>query len=237
MVLQSARLAAGQMLEPGFRAVLWKSLGLTVLLLAGLWLGLEALVSGLLAPLLGNWPWLTTALAWMAGAGLFVGAIFLIVPVAAIFAGVFLDDVAAAVEARHYAGEVPGKPLPAMASLLLSLKFLFVVAGANLLALLLVLLPGVNVAVFFLVNGYLLGREYFQFAAMRFRGEAEANALRRANRLNVFLAGLLIVGLAAVPLVNLATPVFAAALMTHLHKRLGGSPPPRREPASQRPAA
>jgi CysZ protein len=237
MVLQSARLAASQMLEPGFRRVLWKSLGLTVLLLAGLWLGLEALVSGLLAPLLGGWPWVTTALAWMAGAGLFVGAIFLIAPVTALFAGLFLDDVAQAVEQRHYGGDRPGAAMAILPSLVLSLKFLLVVAGANLLALLLVLLPGVNFAVFFLVNGYLLGREYFQFAALRFRAEREANDLRRANRLAVFLAGLLIAGFMAVPLVNLATPVFAAALMVHLHKLLSRSHPLDSAPAAQRMAA
>ena len=82
----------------------------------------------------------------------------------------------------------------------------------------LLLVPGVNIAAFFLVNGYLLGREYFEFAAMRFREEAEAKALRRRNFGTVFLAGLVIAAFLAVPILNLLTPLFAAALMVHIYK-------------------
>ena len=105
-----------------------------------------------------------------------------------------------------------------MRAFLLSAKFLAVVILGNIVALFLLLVPGVNIAAFFLVNGYLLGREYFEFAAMRFREEAEAKALRRRNFGTVFLAGLVIAAFLAVPILNLLTPLFAAALMVHLHK-------------------
>ena len=74
--------------------------------------------------------------------------------------------------------------------------------------------------IFFLVNGYLLGREYFQFAAMRFRPEREANQLRKKFGFEIFLAGLVIAAFMSVPLLNLLTPVFAATLMVHLHKQV-----------------
>ena len=61
--------------------------------------------------------------------------------------------------------------MPALRSLVLALKFFGIVILGNLLALLLLLIPGVNIGAFFLVNGYLLGREFFEFAAMRFRPE------------------------------------------------------------------
>ena len=81
-------------------------------------------------------------------------------------------------------------------------------------------MPGVNIGAFFLVNGYLLGREFFEFAAMRFRPEAEAKALRSKHAGTVFLAGLVIAAFLAVPLLNLLTPLFAAAMMVHLHKMI-----------------
>ena len=84
--------------------------------------------------------------------------------------------------------------------------------------LLLLLVPGVNVFAFFIVNGYLLGREFFEFAAMRFLPETEAKALRRRHAGTIFLAGLVIAAFLAVPLFNLLTPLFAAAMMVHLHK-------------------
>ena len=91
------------------------------------------------------------------------------------------------------------------------------IAG-NIVALILLLIPGVNIIAFFIVNGYLLGREFFEFAAMRFRSEAEAKALRRRHAGTVFLAGLVIAAFLAVPVLNLLTPLFAAAMMVHLHK-------------------
>jgi CysZ protein len=107
-----------------------------------------------------------------------------------------------------------------MRALWLSLKFFAVVILANLVALLLLLVPGVNIAAFFLVNGYLLGREFFEFAALRFRSEEDARALRRRHAGTVFMAGLVIAAFLAVPLLNLLTPLFAAAMMVHLHKAL-----------------
>lgn len=102
--------------------------------------------------------------------------------------------------------------------MIMTLKFLGVVIVANIFALLLLLVPGINIGAFFVVNGYLLGREFFEFAAMRFRPEAEAKALRRKYAGTVFMAGLVIAAFLAVPLLNLLTPLFAAAMMVHLHK-------------------
>jgi CysZ protein len=119
-----------------------------------------------------------------------------------------------------------------MRAFLLSAKFLAVVILGNIVALFLLLVPGVNIAAFFLVNGYLLGREYFEFAAMRFRDEPEAKALRRRNFGTVFLAGLAIALFLAVPIVNLLTPLFAAALMVHLHKMVSAEELSRSAPAA-----
>ena len=230
IVIESARRAAGQLFAPEFRSVLWKSLGLTILLLLVAWIALEAVISTFLAPFLGPWPWLATALVWLMGTGMFIGAIFLVAPVSAMFAGVFLDDVALAVEQRNYPGDRPGTPMAMMPSIWLAVKFTVLVVAANLLALLLVLLPGINFAIFFLLNGYLVGREYFQFAAMRFCSEKDAETLRLANSGIVFMAGLVIAGFMAVPILNLATPVFAAAMMVHLHKGLSQRDPDRSRP-------
>ena len=105
-----------------------------------------------------------------------------------------------------------------MTAAIVSAKFLGLVLLGNLLALLLLLVPGVNLIAFFVVNGYLLGREFFEFAAMRCRSEADAKALRRRNAGTVFGAGLLIAAVLSVPIVNLLAPLFAAAMMVHLHK-------------------
>lgn len=250
MILASVRLALGDILSPPFRAALWKSLGLTFLVLVGLWFAAEAGATRLVLPALRDhlpalpgWHlpalpgWLQGAeslAGWAAGLVLAVLLAFLLGPVGAIIAGLFLDDVADAVAARHYPESPPGRALPFLTGLLTALRFFGVALLGNAVALLLLLVPGVNLAAFFVVNGYLLGREYFEFAALRHVPAADAAALRRRHRGRVFLAGLAVAALLAVPVVNILTPLFAAALMVHLHHRIrlregGGvflSPPP-----------
>lgn len=226
MILDAARAAMAQLFTPAFRGVFLKSLGLTLLMLVAAWFGLSGLFEWLAWPWLDSWlpalpgwaGWLGTVGTVAAGIGLALGLALLIAPVTAFVAGLFLDDVAELVERTDYPADPPGRAMPAIPALIASLKFLGVVILGNIVALVLLLVPMVNVAAFFLVNGYLLGREFFEFAAMRHRPQAQARAMRRRNGATVFLAGLVIAAFLAVPLLNLLTPLFAAALMVHLHK-------------------
>lgn len=231
MILTAASAAFNQLLTPPFRAVFWKTLGLTLLALFALWLGLKETFDWLILPRVdalltgfASWAgWFGIAIGIIAGLGLALAIALLIAPVTAMLAGLFLDDVAEIVERTDYPGDPPGRAMPTLASLWLSVKFLGVVVLGNLVALVLLLVPGINLGAFFIVNGYLLGREFFQFAAMRFMPEAEARALRSRHASTVFFAGLVIAAFLAVPLLNLVTPLFAAAMMVHLHKAIAAS--------------
>lgn len=226
MILQSASAAAARLLTAEFRAVLFKSLGLTALVLVGAWFaigwGVEAFALPPLTAMLPEMPdwtgWLGSIAMVAAGIALALGLGLLIAPVTAVIAGFFLDDVAEIVEQEDYPDDPPGKALPMTTAAIVSAKFLGLVIVGNLFALLLLLIPGVNIVAFFVVNGYLIGREYFEFAAMRHRAEADAKALRRRYAGTVFAAGMVIALLLSVPLLNLLTPLFAAAMMVHLHK-------------------
>lgn len=226
MIFDSARAAAGHLFSPSFRGVFFKTLGLTLLVLVALWFGTSALFEWLalpwlqaLLPGLPDWAgWLGVVAAIVAGIGLALALALLIAPVTAIVAGFFLDDVAELVERTDYPTDPPGRAVPALRSLVLSLKFFGIVVAGNLLALMLLLVPGINIGAFFVVNGYLIGREFFEFAAMRFLPEPDAKALRRDNAGTVFLAGLVIAAFMAVPLLNLLSPLFACAMMVHLYK-------------------
>ena len=76
---------------------------------------------------------------------------------------------------------------------------------------------------FWAVNGYLLGREYFQMVAMRRLGRQAAKAMRKKFSGTVWIAGILMAAPLSVPLVNLLIPVLGAATFTHLFHRLNGS--------------
>ncbi len=228
MIIDAALKALKRLFTPEFRSVFWKTLGLTLLLLTGLWISIRQIF------LSYGWPWLEQLLpgmpAWAgwlgivaaiaAGLGLALVLALMIAPVTALIAGLFLDDVAEIVEREDYPLDPAGTPLPLGRSIITSLKFLGVVILGNIVALILLFVPGINLIAFFVINAYLLSREFFEFAAMRHRSEAEVKALRSHYGVSIFLAGLLIAGFMAVPLLNLLTPLFAATLMVHLHKAI-----------------
>ena len=226
MILDAARRSLANLFAPETRGVFWKVLGLTALVLVVLWFALRESFLAFAMPWLSaampdvpDWAgWLTFVIGIFASLGLALALALLLAPVTAIIAGFFLDDVAEVIEKRDYPTEPAGRALPMGEAILGSVKFLGVVILGNIVALFLLFIPGVNLIAFFLVNGYLLGREFFEFAAMRFRTPAEARLFRSKHSSTVFLAGLLIAGFLAIPIVNLLTPLFAAGLMVHLHK-------------------
>ena len=103
-----------------------------------------------------------------------------------------------------------------------------------LIALPFVFLAGAGFLIFFIATAWLLGKQYFELAAMRFRPPAAAKLMRKDNAATVFAAGALIAAFVSIPIVNLATPLFGMALMVHMHKRLSGPRPELIEPARRR---
>lgn len=216
-MIAAALLALRQAFSPPFRSVLLKSVGLALLLLVLLGVLLETLAAKLIDLENTTWDFLA---ALLSGAGVVIALIFLIPPVVSLVAGFFQDRVAELVETSHYPAEPPGREMPTGRSILLAMRFALLVLGVNIVSLFLLLIPGVNIIAWWLANGYLLGREYFEFAAMRFMPEEEAKALRRAHRGRVFVGGLMIAAFMAVPILNLATPLVASAFMVHVFKGL-----------------
>ena len=215
-MLAAAGQAFQEVFTPPFRAVLVKCVGFTIGLLVLL---VVAIIWGF--GYFVQWPgWIETTIEWFGGLALVVGSIFLIPPVTSLIAGLYLDDIAAQVEGTNFPADPPGRELPTLQAIALALKFFVVVLLVNIVALFLLLVPGVNLIAFYLGNGYLLGREYFELAAMRHLAPAEAKKLRKANRLTVLLCGLVIAGLASVPILNLVTPLFATSFMVHIYKSL-----------------
>ncbi|MGU3492648.1 sulfate transporter family protein [Xanthobacteraceae bacterium A53D] len=216
-MISAAFTAFGQVFSPLLRGVLLKSIAFAIALLVVMAIGLNAAFQHL-ATL--PYPWLDTLVSIMVAFGFIVGALYLTPVTSALVAGLFLDDVAEKVERASYPNDPPGQPQPLGRSLLAALKFFGVVLLVNMVALMLLLVPGVNLIAFFVANAYLLSREYFELAAMRYRSPEEARALRQANAVPVFLAGLLIAPVLMIPILNLITPVYGTALMVHLHRRL-----------------
>jgi CysZ protein len=228
MIVEAVGKALGQLSDPRFRRVLLLGIGLTVALLlaatvAVVWLVGWFVPETLRLPWIGEIAWIDDVLSWAVVPVMLVLSVFLMVPVASAFTGIFLDDVTDAVEARHYPDLGPAPHVPFATALRDSAGFLVVIVAANLVALIpYVLLAPLAPVIFVALNGYLLGREYFQLIAMRRLGREGARAARRQNAATIWLAGAVMALPLAVPVVNLLVPVVGAAAFTHLFHRLEG---------------
>jgi CysZ protein len=224
--------AITQMFSPPLRAVLWRSIGLALALIVAVGIALERLIVWMLGAgsasvetTLGphaHAP--ATALAWLlsfaAGLGIVVGSVMLMPAVTAVVGSFFADRIGDEVERAFYPADPPGKALPLWLALWEGSKTALFAVLIYLVAAPLILFAGFGAVIFFLATAYILGREYFELAAMRFRPPVEAKLLRRRNAALVYVGGLFITAFVSIPIVNLATPIFAMALMVHLHKRV-----------------
>jgi CysZ protein len=221
--------ALGQIGDPRFRRVLWLGLALTVILLFSVYALFAGFVSWIVPdtttlPVIGEITWVDDFLSF-ASVLLMMGlSVFLMVPVASAFTGIFLDDVAQAVEDRHYPGLPQAQSVPFTDALIDSLNFLGLLLGANIAALFLyIFFVPFAPFIFWGLNGFLLGREYFQLVAMRRIGRPAAKAAFRRYLPQVWIAGMLMAVPLSIPLINLIIPILGAATFTHLFHRLGPS--------------
>ncbi|MCA3554334.1 EI24 domain-containing protein [Aestuariivirga sp.] len=218
-MLTSAFRAFGDLFSPEFRSVLFKALGLTVALFIAVLVIAELLIASFTQ---FSWPWADRLVEVGAGLALLVVFFFLIFPVTAAFAGLFLDQIAEKVEERHYPWDPRGTPLPAGRAILMAIQFFIVVLLVN-LAVLPTVFFGFGVFVLIAANAYLIGREYFEMVAMRHMPVEEAKILRKENSQTVFVAALLPAVMSLVPIVNLTVPLFSTAYFTHLFKSVQAS--------------
>jgi CysZ protein len=233
-MLDDAGKALGQMLSPALRAVLWKSIGLALALIIVAAIALDRLIvwlvgagnaaveNGLGPP--AHVP--AAAIAWVllvaAGLGIVVGSVFLMPAVTAFVASFFADQIAEETEREYYPADPPGVALPLWRALVEGGRTALLAVLVYVCAAALLIFVGFGAVVFFLATAWLLGRVYFDLAALRFRPPGEVAAIRKRNAGTIYVAGLLIAAFVSIPVVNLATPLFAMGLMVHVHKRLGG---------------
>ena len=217
VLLKALILSIRQLSDPAIRRVVVRCVLLAVatfvLLVAAVGLGLGALDPTGLA-------WLDGTLAVLGSLGAVVLAWLLFPIVIALSLGLFADEVIEAVERRYYPDLPPAPGMSVARSTLGAIRFAVVALALNLLVLPLYLLPGANVILYLALNGYLLGREYFEQVAQRRLDWRAIAQLRHSARGRLWWAGVWIAALLTVPVVNLIAPVIATCFMVHLFEGL-----------------
>jgi CysZ protein len=230
-MLHAAFKALTEIVSAPMRAILLKSAGLALVIIAVLGIILHRIILVLLENV-ATWAEQTsgftfhivwTSIAWIlsiiSGLGIITGALFLMPAVTAFMGSFFADEIAVFVENKYYPTEAPGRSAPFRYAFFEGVKSALLALAVYFCLLPFFLFGGLGVALLFIASAYLLGREYFELAAMRFHEPAEAKVLRKMNSTYVFMAGIVIAAFVAIPFVNLATPVFATVFMTHIYKQ------------------
>lgn len=226
MILSDFFRALGQLSDGRFQRVFWLGIGLALLLLIGVYAAFLTAMNWITPdeitlPFIGPVTWVGQLVSLASLGFMILLSIFLMVPVASVFTGLFLDDIADAVEARHYAHLEPKPRRNFWDGLVQSLNFLGVLVFANLMALVLyIFFTPFAPLIFWGLNGYLLAREYFQMVAERRLSRAEVKTLYRTHWLQIWIAGILMALPLSVPLLNLMIPILGVATFTHLFQRL-----------------
>ena len=194
------------------------SLGLAVLTFAVLWL---AVAAALYNTAFFDWRPLNWLVDLLGGLVVLVLSWLLFPAVVTLIMSFYLERVAAAVEALDYPGRDPPRRQPIAETMAVMLRLTALTLVLNLLALpIYLVIPGINLFLFLALNGYLFGRGYFEVVALRRLDAGEARAMRRRFAGRIFLGGVVIAGLFALPLVNLVAPVIATAFMLHIFEAL-----------------
>ena len=215
--------AIAQLPERSFRKVFLKSFIVTLAVF---------ILVGALAGAAVEYLWSTYDLwfsGWTSGAAgtmTFVIALWLFSPVVAtvVVTTFFMGEILEAVEKEHYPHDVPGQDLPIGQEIYAALRFLAVTIVLNLVMLVpylaLALVFGIGFLAYFALNGYLMGREYFDAVAHRYSDTASAKELRRHARGRIYFAGATVAFLFTIPVVNFFAPIIAPVAMIHIFKGL-----------------
>jgi CysZ protein len=223
VIISAFAKAIAQLPEPSFRKVFLKSFVVTLA---------AFILVGALAGAAVEYLWSTYDLwfsGWISGAAgtmTFVIALWLFSPAVAtvVITTFFMGEILEAVEKEHYPHDVPGQDLPIGQEIYVALRFLAVMIVLNLVMLVpylvLALVFGIGFLAYFALNGYLMGREYFEAVAHRYSDIASAKELRRRARGRIFFAGATVAFLFTIPVVNFFAPIIAPVAMIHIFKGL-----------------
>jgi uncharacterized protein involved in cysteine biosynthesis len=210
-------LAVHDAFAPEQRRALLFSLGLALALLVLLWVASSALIAAIHVSAL---PWLDAVIHVFGSlAALFV-AWTLFPAMTALVLGLFLDGLVASIERAHYPELPPARRIGIGEAIGSGLRLALLALVLNLLVLPLYLFPGINLILYYGLNGYLVGREYFTLVALRRMDALGVRTMWRRRRGPLIFAGAIIVLLLSLPFVNLVAPLIGAAFMLHLFERL-----------------
>lgn len=216
-----------QLLHPKFRSVFFISVTAAFITLVGIVYGLSLYWPETVSI---GWDWVDEFGDYISQAGFWsvvtIGSYFLFPGIVTMVMGLLVDQIATAVEQEYYPNRIGTRKVAITDVIISAGKLTLIMLVVNLLALvpyliLFVMSAGTgSLLLFIAINGFLLGREYYEMVAMRHMDRKMMNRFRAEYGSKIFVVGALMAGLFAVPFLNLLAPIIGAAVMTHIFHHL-----------------
>jgi uncharacterized protein involved in cysteine biosynthesis len=207
----------GQLPTAPFQRVLWLSIAGSLATAIALWFALNTTLNHTDFVGLAWLDWIADILGSLAAVVLLI---LLLPAFVGLIASFMLESICRAVEARHYPHLPDARAQSIMEAVIIGLRFAAILIVLNILLLPLSFFPPLYFVVGWILNGYLLGREFFELVACRRLAPAEIRTMRRKHRLSAMAAGLVIAVVSVIPIVNLILPLFGTAFMLHTFQRV-----------------
>ncbi len=220
-MIRAFELAIRQLSDPRLRGVIWQSLLLSLVLQIAIgalaWWALQSLATF-------KWNWVNETIRWLGGGAVTVLALMLFPASFGVVISIFMEKIADIVEAEHYPTLGKARGIPLWTGIWSGIVFLLTLVALNLVMLPLYLVAlfvaGLGAILFYGINGWLTGREYYEQVALRRLDPAEVKAWRKANGGVLWATGIAIVFFGTIPILNLIVPVLGMAAMVHVAQRL-----------------
>ena len=205
--------ATGLILDPKARRILWYAIfsATSVLLLS--WTIIYILLA---KTIFFSISWIETSFDWLGGLATWALTWMLLPVTISIVIGLYLEEIANIFEKKYYPNSSNIRGAGTFNNVLTTLRFFLIMLSLNILILPFLLSGPLFPFVFYAMNGYLLGREYFELVALRRIRAVEVKTLRKKNMFKLFLTGVLLAFMLTTPIINLVTPIIATGMMVQL---------------------
>jgi uncharacterized protein involved in cysteine biosynthesis len=218
-------LAVVQLFDKSLQRILWVSFLASAIMFIIFWLLVEYTLS---QTELVSTGWFYGIFDWFfikitnifGGVLIFVLTWFLFPSIVTLIITFFLEKVITAVEKKYYPNlpETRRQSFVEICNIIVKFMILSIVLNILVMPLYLVFffLGPLNLFIFYVLNGYLLGREYFELVVYRRMETNKANDLFKRFRGNVFRVGVISAFLMTIPIINMIAPIISVAAMVHL---------------------
>jgi len=224
-IIRAVERTFGQVFDRAFLKVFSLGIAITLVAMIATWFLADYLRDNMMVFQFG-WQWVNDSLHWLLDVDWIFNLLFFLLmgiffpPIATIFMSLFLDDIIDAVEEKYYPNRMAGNRIGNLHLLYLAVRLAFMIVLLNILVIPLYIIffwtGFVPLAIFYILNSYLLGWGYYEMVAVRHLGVREAGRHRTSIRGQVMLGGAAITLLYMVPLLNLAAPILGVAILTHM---------------------